>query len=123
LGSILVDELTGWTETTSPVPEDSSKIRVELFREFRFRSFQSAVGFMNLVAPGCDIVNHHPRWENIWKTVRVYLTTWDIGHRISDRDVQLARYFDRAYSEYTEDGSGRQVDRPKDRPKDRPEGR
>lgn len=55
---------------------------------------------MTQVAQGCDIAMHHPRWENIWKTVRVYLTTWDIGHRISDRDIQLARYFDRAYVEF-----------------------
>ena len=55
---------------------------------------------MAQVAPGCDIAMHHPRWENIWKTIRVYLTTWDIKHRISDRDIQLARYFDRAYAEF-----------------------
>jgi pterin-4a-carbinolamine dehydratase len=55
---------------------------------------------MNLLAPGCDIAMHHPRWENVWKTLKVYLTTWDIGHRISDRDLQLARYFDRAYEEF-----------------------
>ena len=55
---------------------------------------------MQQVAPGCDIALHHPRWENIWKTVRVYLTTGDIGHRISDRDVQLAKYLDRAYRDF-----------------------
>ena len=59
---------------------------------------------MNEVAPGCDIAIHHPRWENIWKTVKVYLTTWDIGHRISDRDIQLARYLDQAYSDFAAEG-------------------
>lgn len=100
LSQILDTELTTWKPISSQVPEDNSQIRVELFREFKFKSFVAAVGFMNLVAPGCDILNHHPRWENVWKTVRVFLTTWDIGHRISDRDVQLARYLDCAYSEY-----------------------
>ncbi len=102
LDSILLDELKAWSKVVSPLPEDTQQVRIELFREYKFRSFQNAIGFMNQVAPGCDMANHHPRWENLWKTVRIYLTTWDIGHRISDRDVQLARYFDRAYAEYPE---------------------
>ena len=100
LKRILECELTRWQSVESPLPEDPTKVRVELHREFRFKTFQGAVGFMALVAPGCDIAMHHPRWENIWKSLRVYLSTWDIGHKVSDRDVQLARYFDRAYAEF-----------------------
>jgi len=96
----LTTELAGWKKKVSPLPEDPDRVRVELYREYRFKSFRDAIGFMSQVAPGCDIAIHHPRWENVWKTVRVYLSTWDIGHRISDRDIQLARYFDHAYSEY-----------------------
>jgi pterin-4a-carbinolamine dehydratase len=88
----------------TPLPENPLEERVEIFREYEFPSFQAAVRFMVQVAPGCDIAMHHPRWENIWKTLRVFLTTWDIGHRISDRDFQLARYFDRAYAELAESG-------------------
>lgn len=100
LRRILETTLPEWTKIVSPLPENPSETRSELFREFKFRSFQEAVKFMEQVAPGCDIAMHHPRWENIWKTIRVFLTTWDIGHHISDRDIQLARYFDRAYSDY-----------------------
>jgi pterin-4a-carbinolamine dehydratase len=92
--------LPKWKKIKSPLPEKPTEIRIELFREYRFRSFQDAILFMSQVAPGCDIAMHHPRWENIWKTIRVYLTTWDIGHRVSDRDVQLASYFDRAYRDF-----------------------
>jgi pterin-4a-carbinolamine dehydratase len=98
---ILAGDLKGWKKAISPLPEDTSKVRVELFREYRFKSFQEAIHFMVQVAPGCDIAQHHPRWENLWKSLRVYLSTWDIDHRISDRDIQLARYFDRAYSDFT----------------------
>jgi pterin-4a-carbinolamine dehydratase len=98
---ILKSDLAGrWKKVVSPLPEDISMVREELFREYTFKSFQDAIHFMYQVAPGCDIADHHPRWENLWQTLRVYLTTWDIEHRISDRDVQLARYFDRAYSEF-----------------------
>lgn len=97
----LNSHLSGWSLIFSPLPEDASSVRQELFKEFTFDTFINAVQFMGLVAPGCDIAIHHPRWENLWKTLRVYLTTWDIGHRVSDRDIQLAAYFDRAYQDFT----------------------
>lgn len=97
---ILSSDLRGWKKVVSPLPEDQSQVREELYKAFRFKSFQDAIHFMSQVAPGCDIAMHHPRWENIWKTLKVYLSTWDVGHRISDRDIQLARYFDRAYLEF-----------------------
>ncbi|MFY9222914.1 MAG: 4a-hydroxytetrahydrobiopterin dehydratase [Blastocatellia bacterium] len=100
LQKILDTELTEWKKVVSPLPENASETRIEIFREYKFKSFQGAIRFMNQVAPGCDIAMHHPRWENIWKTIKVYLSTWDINHRISDRDIQLARYFDRAYADF-----------------------
>jgi pterin-4a-carbinolamine dehydratase len=100
LQRILETVLPLWKKVVSPLPENPSDVRIELFREFKFKSFQEAIRFMEQVAPGCDIAMHHPRWENIWKTIRVFLSTWDINHRISDRDIQLARYFDRAYSDF-----------------------
>src|SRR5262249_21289867 len=105
LESVLNADLVHWKRVASPLPEDPSEERVEIFREYEFPSFQAAVQFMAQVAPGCDIAMHHPRWENIWRTLRVFLTTWDIGHRLSDRDLQLARYFDRAYAELPGAGS------------------
>jgi pterin-4a-carbinolamine dehydratase len=73
---------------------------VAIAREYRFKTFRDAVKFMSTAAPGCDIANHHPDWENVWRTVRVRLTTWDIGHRVSDRDIQLAKYLDKVYAEF-----------------------
>ncbi|GGZ33472.1 4a-hydroxytetrahydrobiopterin dehydratase [Streptomyces poonensis] len=79
---------------------ESGQEQTGLYREYRFLTFQDAVSFMHATAPGCDIAIHHPVWENVWRTVRVFLTTWDIGHRISDRDVQMAKYFERAYEDF-----------------------
>lgn len=92
--------LSKWRKVISQLPEASTKYRVELFRQYEFKTFQGAIAFMHQVAPGCDIQLHHPRWENVWRTVRVYLTTWDIGHQISDRDIQLAKYLDEAFSNF-----------------------
>lgn len=101
----LNDDLVGWELRCSPLPENGSLMRQELFKEFTFETFQDAIRFMGTVAPGCDIAIHHPRWENVWKTLRVYLSTWDIVHRVTDRDIQLARYFDKAYEDFTTNAS------------------
>jgi pterin-4a-carbinolamine dehydratase len=89
--------LPGWTVVRSSLPEDPHQVREELHREFVFAAFLDVLAFMGEVADFSDKANHHPRWENIYKTLRVYLSTWDIGHRISHLDIQLAQYFDRAY--------------------------
>ena len=101
LKDVLDNEIPNWSRTESPLPEDPAKRRVELHRSFVFRDFQSAVNFMAQTAPACDITDHHPRWQNIWSTVDIYLSTWDGDlHQITDRDVMLARYFDKVFDEY-----------------------
>ena len=92
--------LKGWEVASGPLPGDSNKLRAELHRTFEFRNFLDVLAFMTEVADFADKANHHPRWENIYETLDVYLTTWDIGHRISHLDVQLAQFFDRAYQSY-----------------------
>ena len=64
----LSGSLSKWKKIVSPLPEDTSQVRVELFRRFKFKTFADAIRFMNHVAPGCNIAMHHPRWENIWAT-------------------------------------------------------
>ena len=38
--------------------------------------------------------NHHPEWDNVYKTVNVTLTTHDAGG-LSDLDVKLAKKMDK----------------------------
>jgi len=92
--------LQDWKVVRSPLPEDPGQVRIELHRTYVFRNFLDVMEFMRGVADFADKANHHPRWENIYNDLRVYLTTWDIGHRISHLDIQLAQFFDRAYKDY-----------------------
>jgi pterin-4a-carbinolamine dehydratase len=91
----LAEMLDGWDVVESDVPEEPGKRRVELHREFEFDSFGAVLDFMQRARPFIDEMNHHPRWENLYHTLRVFLTTWDIGHRISYLDVILAGHLDR----------------------------
>jgi 4a-hydroxytetrahydrobiopterin dehydratase len=58
-------------------------------REFKFKDFNEAWGFMARVALLAEKMDHHPDWSNVWNTVRIELSTHDVGG-LSDNDVRLA---------------------------------
>lgn len=76
----LIAELPGWT-----LREDGKAI----VRQFRFKDFNQAFGFMTRVALLAEKADHHPEWSNVWNRVDVTLTTHDAGG-LSERDVKLA---------------------------------
>ncbi|MEZ4214950.1 MAG: 4a-hydroxytetrahydrobiopterin dehydratase [Myxococcota bacterium] len=67
--------------------------RGRLHREFRFRDFVEAFGFMTSAALVAERMDHHPEWSNVWATVRVDLVTHDAG-AVTELDVALARAMD-----------------------------
>lgn len=64
---------------------DNGKLR----REFVFRDFCEAFGFMAEVALVAERSNHHPEWFNVYRKVLVHLTTHEAGG-ITQRDFELA---------------------------------
>jgi 4a-hydroxytetrahydrobiopterin dehydratase len=80
----LTAALPHWT-----VAEGRDAIR----REFRFRDFSEAWGFMARVALLAEAQDHHPEWSNVWNRVEILLSTHDAGG-LSARDVRLARAID-----------------------------
>ena len=62
-------------------------------RDFRFRDFSEAWGFMARVALLAEKHDHHPEWFNVWNRVEIVLSTHDAGG-LSERDVGLARAID-----------------------------
>lgn len=62
-------------------------------RQFRFRDFNQAFGFMTRVALLADKHDHHPEWSNVYNRVAITLTTHDAGG-LSARDVTLAKAID-----------------------------
>ena len=64
-----------------------------LRREWRFRDFSEAFGFISRVALAAEALDHHPEWSNVWNRVTIELTTHDCGG-LSARDLALARRID-----------------------------
>ena len=67
----------------------------KLHREYQFANFAEAFGFMTSAALVAESMNHHPEWFNVYSTVKIDLSTHDVGG-ISDRDFELAKIIDQA---------------------------
>jgi 4a-hydroxytetrahydrobiopterin dehydratase len=65
----------------------------KLHREYKFGSFVEAFGFMASGALVAESMNHHPEWFNVYSTVRIDLTTHDLGG-ISTNDLEMAKRFE-----------------------------
>jgi len=62
----------------------------KLHREYRFRDFVQAFGFMTQVALIAERAAHHPEWFNVYNRVVVDLTTHE-ARGITHKDLDLAR--------------------------------
>jgi 4a-hydroxytetrahydrobiopterin dehydratase len=69
----------------------------KLHREYRFRDFVQAFGFMAQVALLAERAAHHPEWFNVYNRVVVDLTTHD-ARGITQKDFDLARSMEQAVS-------------------------
>ena len=65
----------------------------KLHKQFTFKDFVEAFGFMSKGALIAEAMNHHPDWSNVYNRVTVNLSTHDIGG-ISAVDFSLAEKFD-----------------------------
>ena len=74
----LHDELTNWQLKSN-----------QIVREYKFKDFIEAFGFMTKVALLAQQANHHPEWSNVYNKVKICLTTHDAGG-ITQKDIDLA---------------------------------
>lgn len=61
----------------------------KLHKEFVFSNFSQAFAFMASIAEYAEATNHHPEWFNVYKKVKVDLTTHEVSG-ISERDFRMA---------------------------------
>src|SRR6266581_1154765 len=81
-----VTKLQGWTVANG-----------KLSKEFEFKDFVKAFGFMTQIAIKAEKMEHHPEWYNFYNRLKIELVTHDLGG-ISTYDVKLANIIDKLYS-------------------------
>lgn len=65
----------------------------KLAKNFKFKSFIRAFGWMSQIAIWAEKLNHHPEWFNVYNKVEVKLTTHDVDG-LSELDFKLASKMD-----------------------------
>ena len=73
-----LSQLDGWTIQDG-----------KLHKEYTFRDFVQAFGFMSSVALVAEGMGHHPEWFNVYNRVVIDLTTHDAGG-LSRYDFEFA---------------------------------
>ena len=71
--------LPGWNVTNG-----------KLHKDFIFKDFIEAFGFMSQAAIHIEKMNHHPEWFNVYNKIKVDLVTHDAGG-ITQNDINLAK--------------------------------
>uniref|UniRef100_UPI00398F00BA pterin-4-alpha-carbinolamine dehydratase n=1 Tax=Pristiophorus japonicus TaxID=55135 RepID=UPI00398F00BA len=72
----------GWAEVEG---------RDAIYKEFVFKNFNQAFGFMTRVALQAEKMDHHPEWFNVYNKVHITLSTHECGG-LSERDIKLATF-------------------------------
>lgn len=68
-----------------------------IIKKYRFKSFPSAIAFVNEVAQASERLNHHPFIAIDYKMVTLRMTTWHDGG-LTELDFTAAAAFDLAYA-------------------------
>lgn len=71
--------------------------RDALGKQFKFKNFVEAFGWMTRVAIWAEKWDHHPEWSNVYGKVDVVLITHDVDG-LSTLDIKLARKMDSLFS-------------------------
>lgn len=84
------------TELLNPLFTNGWKMvegRDAINKEFIFKNFNEAFGFMTRVALLADKMDHHPEWFNVYNKVQVTMSTHDCGG-LSAKDIKVATFMD-----------------------------
>ncbi|KAJ6657772.1 hypothetical protein lerEdw1_001959 [Lerista edwardsae] len=74
----------GWNEVEG---------RDAIYKEFHFKDFNRAFGFMTRVALQAEKLDHHPEWFNVYNKVHITLSTHECAG-LSERDINLASFIE-----------------------------
>ena len=63
----------------------------KLSRTFEFQDFVESLSFINSVVAYCETVDHHSDVHIAYGEVTFELTRYDLGGKVTDRDVEVAK--------------------------------
>jgi|SRR3989344_7477972 len=70
----------------------------KLSKEFEFADFVGSLSFINRLVAYFQEMDHHPDVHIFYSKVKFELQRFDVGGKVTDRDIEVARYIDKTYS-------------------------
>ena len=91
LGGVMTERLNDIDSAMAKLPAWAlCPERRSITRDFKFRNFNQAFGFMVRGALLAEKMNHHPEWQNSYARVAVRLTTHSVKG-LSALDIKMAQ--------------------------------
>jgi 4a-hydroxytetrahydrobiopterin dehydratase len=81
-------KLEGWTYNDNKIS-----------KEFKFNDFMDSLNFINVLAPFCEQLDHHPDVHIFYSKVLFELQRFDLGGKVTDKDFMVAGEIERLYKE------------------------
>jgi len=78
--------LPGWTYADDKIS-----------KTFEFKDFMDSLGFVNKLAPVFEAHDHHPDTYIMYSKIRFELQRFDVGGKVTDRDLLIAGEIEKAY--------------------------
>ena len=69
----------------------------KLTRTFEFQDFVASLSFVNGLVAYFETIDHHPDVRIAYGEVTFELTRYDLGGRVTDRDVEVAKKISSVY--------------------------
>jgi 4a-hydroxytetrahydrobiopterin dehydratase len=69
----------------------------KLSRTFEFQDFVDSLSFVNSLVAYFETVDHHPDVHIAYGEVTFELTRYDLGGKVTDRDVEIAKKISSLY--------------------------
>jgi 4a-hydroxytetrahydrobiopterin dehydratase len=68
-----------------------------LTRTFEFQDFVASLSFVNALVAYFETVDHHPDVRIAYNEITFELTRYDVGGKVTDRDVEVAKKISSTY--------------------------
>lgn len=85
----LEGELSGWKYLDNKIS-----------KEFSFKDFSDSLSFLNEMIDYFNEVDHHPDTHIFYSKVLFELQRFDIGGKVTDRDIEVAKEIEKRYAEH-----------------------
>ncbi len=70
----------------------------KIAKQFEFKDFMDSLHFINVLAPFFEQNDHHPDTHIFYSKVFFELQRFDVGGKVTDKDIVIAREIERLYA-------------------------